>query len=86
MKVIYSDIKSEYFKNHFTSCPLILLKLSKFPGFSKFEGLKSLATRNQILHKGEGELPAFKNHKKALGPVGTWKEIYMFLMVEKIHQ
>ena len=38
------------FSNHFTSCPLILLKLSKFPGPLKFEGFKSLATTKQILH------------------------------------
>ena len=43
MKVIYSDIKIESFNNHFTSCPLILLKLSKFPDHSKFEGFKSLS-------------------------------------------
>ena len=43
MKVIYSDIKIESFNNHFTSCPLILLKLSKFPDHSKSEGFKSLS-------------------------------------------
>ena len=55
MNVFYSDIKSESSKNHFTSCPSILLKLSKFPGFLKFECFKSLATRKQILHKWGGE-------------------------------
>ena len=64
MKVIYSDIKIESFNNHFTSCPLILLKLSKFPDHSKFEGFKSLRTSQQRNKFYRGE--------KERGGVGGW--------------
>ena len=50
MKVIYSDIKSEtrIVRHHFTSCQLIVVKLSKFLFFKRQQNLTDLVHNFRI--------------------------------------